>query len=126
MLKRVIVHPRQVFLDQYPAARRELDFDALELKQFLPGALVRTELGLLSVSDPLRRPQEIINGILAPLGSLSDKVKVRCASFTITKQHLHAALCLNCVSSLLATASSAFTPFGPPGGLPSRSFRGLK
>ncbi|CAN0231849.1 unnamed protein product, partial [Phaeothamnion confervicola] len=46
----------QVFIEEYPEVRRQLDYEALNLKRFEPGALVRCDGGLHLVSDPLRRP----------------------------------------------------------------------
>jgi hypothetical protein len=45
-----------VFIDQYPEAKKVLDFEALKLKPFLPGALVKLKSRnkLARVSDPLR------------------------------------------------------------------------
>lgn len=87
---RTDVHPEgylldrgfQVFIDQYPCVRAELDFKALSLQPFRPGALVHTLSksgggGSLSlVADPFRRPQDVVAGVLAPVGSLLDKAKV--------------------------------------------------
>lgn len=66
----------QVFIEEYPAVRRQLDFTKLGLKQFRPGALVWAENGLCTVADPFRRPQDILAGVVAPVGSLLDKVLV--------------------------------------------------
>lgn len=67
-----------VFIEEYPDVQRLLDYDALNLKPFLPGALVklqgRTNFG--RVADPLREPADIINSLLSPVGSLIDKAKV--------------------------------------------------
>jgi phytoene dehydrogenase-like protein len=67
-----------VFLDEYPEVRKVLDFEALKLKPFLPGALVKLKNrnGFARVADPLREPGDIFNSILAPVGSLIDKAKV--------------------------------------------------
>lgn len=66
----------QVFIEAYPAVKRQLNYKALDLQSFLPGALVRAEGGFHTVADPFRRPQDLIKGLLAPIGSLADKVKV--------------------------------------------------
>jgi hypothetical protein len=58
----------QVFIEAYPEARKQLDYKALNLKQFWPGALVRCDGGLHLVSDPLRRPQDIIKVLQSPVG----------------------------------------------------------
>ena len=67
-----------VFLDEYPEVRKVLDFEALKLKPFLPGALVKLKNrdSFARVADPLRLPADIFNSILAPVGSLIDKAKV--------------------------------------------------
>lgn len=71
---------RQVFIEQYPMARRELDYSDLRLAQFRPGAFVFTDGGLHLVADPFRRPQDLLQGLAAPVGSLLDKAKVTAAS----------------------------------------------
>ena len=84
------LHNLQVFIEAYPEARKQLDFKALNLKQFWPGALVRCDGGLHLVSDPFRRPQDIIKSLQSPVGvshltvctdSLSHRLKfgVMCA-----------------------------------------------
>ena len=67
-----------VFIEEYPAVKKLLDYDALELKKFLPGAFVKIEGrdALARVADPLRNPEDIFDSVLSPIGSLVDKVKV--------------------------------------------------
>ncbi len=67
-----------VFIEEYPEAKKLLDYDALKLKPFLPGALVKLKSrnNLARVADPLRVPADTLNAILAPVGSIIDKVKV--------------------------------------------------
>jgi phytoene dehydrogenase-like protein len=67
-----------VFIEKYPEANKLLDYDALKLKPFLPGALIKLKSRnkLARVADPLRQPSETINALLAPIGSLGDKVNV--------------------------------------------------
>ena len=43
----------------YPAARRWLDLDALRIREFDPGVLVRRATGLVPLSHPLRRPRSL-------------------------------------------------------------------
>mmetsp|Transcript_43576 Transcript_43576/g.100777 ORF Transcript_43576/g.100777 Transcript_43576/m.100777 type:complete len:486 (+) Transcript_43576:45-1502(+) len=66
----------QVFLTEYPEPRSVLDYDELKLRPFLPGALVQIGGVRHLVADPLRRPQDLIRGVVAPIGSLLDKVAV--------------------------------------------------
>lgn len=66
----------QVLLTAYPEARRALDYDALRLHAFFPGALVRRPDGFVRVADPFRRPLSAMRGALSPIGTLADKVRV--------------------------------------------------
>lgn len=66
----------QVLLDAYPEAARVLDYAALDLKPFLPGALVRFEGRFHEVSDPWRRPMAAVGSLGNPIGTLADKLKV--------------------------------------------------
>jgi len=53
-----------------------LDYGQLELRQFWPGALVRYGGQFHEVSDPFRRPQDLLESIVTPVGSFQDKVRV--------------------------------------------------
>mmetsp|Transcript_30240 Transcript_30240/g.96459 ORF Transcript_30240/g.96459 Transcript_30240/m.96459 type:complete len:522 (-) Transcript_30240:191-1756(-) len=66
----------QVFIEQYPESKAELDYSALGLKQFEPGAVVRREGGFYTVTDPFRRPVKSLGGVTAPVGTLVDKLLV--------------------------------------------------
>jgi len=66
----------QVLLTAYPEARRMLDYGALELRPFRPGALVRRRGAFHRVGDPLRRPQDALVTLRAGFGSLLDKLRV--------------------------------------------------
>ncbi len=66
----------QVLLTAYPSAERWLDYEALSLGRFSPGARVWVEGALHSVSDPTREPGELLATMRAPVGSLADKMKI--------------------------------------------------
>jgi phytoene dehydrogenase-like protein len=66
----------QVLLTAYPEARRLLDYDALDLRRFYPGALVRHGGKWHRVADPFRRPIDGLRGVFNPIGSLVDKLRV--------------------------------------------------
>jgi phytoene dehydrogenase-like protein len=66
----------QVLLTAYPQARAALDYEALDLRAFEPGAVVRLADGFVGVSDPLRRPTRALATLRAPVGSLGDKLRV--------------------------------------------------
>ena len=69
----------QVFLTSYPEAKEILDYQALDLKPFLPGALVRYGGQFYELTDPWRRPLSAIRSLFSPIGSIVDKLRV--ASF---------------------------------------------
>lgn len=66
----------QVLLTAYPAGRRWLDYDALDLRFFAPGAEVLTSGGWQRVADPRRRWSDVFASLAAEIGSLSDKLRV--------------------------------------------------
>jgi len=66
----------QVLLTAYPEARRLLDYDALDLRRFYPGALVRHGGKWHRVADPFRHPLDGIRGVFNPIGSLADKLRI--------------------------------------------------
>ena len=66
----------QTFLTSYPEAQRVLDYEALQLRCFEPGAMVRVNGRFHRFCDPWRRPQHAMAVALSAVGSLNDKVKV--------------------------------------------------
>jgi phytoene dehydrogenase-like protein len=66
----------QVHLTAYPEARRVLDHASLDLRPFVPGALVRVDGRMARVGDPLRRPQDALASLTAPIGTLADKARI--------------------------------------------------
>ncbi|CAL5071655.1 unnamed protein product [Urochloa decumbens] len=68
----------QIFLTAYPECRRVLDFPALRLRPFYPGALVFAGAGepFYLLSDPFRLPLRSLSAVLSPVGTLPDKVLV--------------------------------------------------
>ena len=66
----------QVLLTGYPEAQRWLDYSALRLHRFEPGALVRVGRRFHRFVDPWRRPKELLSAALSPVASLRDKIKI--------------------------------------------------
>lgn len=66
----------QVLLTAYPEAARVLDYDALELRAFEPGALVHLDGRFTKVADPFRRLGGLLPTLASPVGSLGDKVRI--------------------------------------------------
>lgn len=66
----------QVFFEAYPEARRFLDYRALRLHRFAPGAVVRLGGAFHKVADPSRRPITALASLTGPVGHLGDKLRV--------------------------------------------------
>lgn len=66
----------QVLLTAYPEAQELLDYKALDLKPFLPGAKILYQNGITEIMDPLRKPSRFLKTILSPAGSLGDKIQM--------------------------------------------------
>lgn len=69
-------HGFQVLLTAYPACQKWLDYDALRLRPFEPGALIRQRGKFRTLGDPWRRPGQAIATALNPVGSLADKLRI--------------------------------------------------
>ncbi len=66
----------QVLLTAYPEAQRWLDYDALDLCEFPPGAAVRVDGKWSRVADPRRRWSDLLASLTADIGSTADKLRV--------------------------------------------------
>lgn len=88
----------QVLLTGYPEATQALDYAALRLQPFHPGAIVRHAGGFHRISDPFRRPQDLLHTLSSPVGSLRDKLAV----LRLRRDALNGGLC--------ARAGGAATP----------------
>ncbi len=68
----------QIFLTSYPEAQKALDYNALDLKPFYAGALVRFEGAFHVVADPFRHLFDALGSLTPanPIGSPADKILV--------------------------------------------------
>ena len=66
----------QVLFTAFPEAMRYLDYELLDLRPFTSGAYVCKENRISYFSDPIRNPSEFLKGVFAPIGSLTDKMKL--------------------------------------------------
>jgi hypothetical protein len=69
-------HGFQVLLTAYPEAKRFLDYKALDLCKFSPGAFILDNHGISEIGDPLREPSTLFKTLLSPAGTLTDKLKM--------------------------------------------------
>jgi phytoene dehydrogenase-like protein len=62
----------QVFLDRYPDARAELDLEALDLRGFYAGSLVRYAGRSYRIADPWRDPVAGMRSLFTPVFAMTD------------------------------------------------------
>ncbi len=66
-------HGFQVLQTAYPEAKRLLDYGRLDLRPFAPGAIIRTNQRFVRMSDPWRRPQDLLATLSNGIGSWMDR-----------------------------------------------------
>lgn len=66
----------QVLFTAYPAVERHLDLDRVKLRRFDPGAMLVKHGKCYEIADPRREPEHILAGLLNPLISTGDKLRV--------------------------------------------------
>jgi len=75
----------QVLQTAYPEARRVLDYPALRLRPFEPGAIIRSQGRWIRMSDPWRRPGRAWETLTNGLGSLGDRWKLAQLRHRVTR-----------------------------------------
>jgi Flavin containing amine oxidoreductase len=65
----------QVYFTSYPVAGRHLDYEALDFRDFDPGAIVCRGPEKSVLSDPLRDPKALVSSLLSDAATLGDKVR---------------------------------------------------
>ncbi|RMB60902.1 FAD-dependent oxidoreductase [Dokdonia sinensis] len=76
----------QVLLDGYPKAKQYLDYDALQLQSFLPGAQIFKNGKSQTIGDPLRSLKLLLPTLKSSVGTFADKVKILKLNNTLQKQ----------------------------------------
>ncbi|MCC3154137.1 NAD(P)/FAD-dependent oxidoreductase [Hymenobacter sp. BT770] len=67
----------QVLLTNYPEARRMFDYQALNLRAFRSGAVIRMPDGQeTTLQNPLQRPLAAFSALKSPVGTLADKLRI--------------------------------------------------
>lgn len=75
-------HGFQVLNTAYPEAKKYLDFQALKLKNFEPGAVIFEGKEFYTITDPMRNPLKIVGMAFSKVGTFLDKVKM----FSLTQE----------------------------------------
>jgi len=66
----------QILLTAYPEARRLLNYDALNLRAFRSGAMIRQPEGFTEMNNPMQEPLTIFKALVASVGTLADKLRL--------------------------------------------------
>ena len=69
-------HGFQVLLTSYPAAKKYLDYRALDLQKLLPGATIFKHGKAQTIGDPLRNISLLFPTLRSSIGKFSDKLKI--------------------------------------------------
>jgi phytoene dehydrogenase-like protein len=77
----------QILLTEYPEAKKLLDYNALNLKTFRSGALIRLDNDFSVISDPFKEPAQVFRTLFSSVGSLGDKLKVLQLSNEVAKEN---------------------------------------
>ena len=72
----ILNHGFQVLQTAYPEAQRFLDYAALGLRAFAPGAVFRIGGRFHTAADPLRAPRYVIQTLAAPIGTWGDRLRM--------------------------------------------------
>ena len=66
----------QILLTAYPEAKKLLDYNRLDLRSFLPGAMILDENGSHKIGDPIREPMLLFKTLFSPVGNIGDKLRL--------------------------------------------------
>jgi protoporphyrinogen oxidase len=69
-------HGFQVLLTSYPAAKKYLNYKALDLQKLLPGATLFKNGKAQTIGDPLRSLSLLFPTLLSTVGTIADKIKI--------------------------------------------------
>lgn len=83
-------HGFQVLLTSYPAAKKYLDYKALEFQEFLPGATIFKNGNQQTIGDPLRKLTLLFPTLFSSIGNFSDKLKVLKLNTILKKKEISA------------------------------------
>lgn len=69
-------HGFQVLLTAYPAAKKYLNFKALDLQEFVPGASIFNNGNQKVIGDPMRDFSLLFSTLFSGIGTITDKLKI--------------------------------------------------
>ncbi len=83
-------HGFQVLLTSYPAAKKYLDYNKLELQNILPGATIFKNGKQQTIGDPLRSFSLLFPTLFSSIGTISDKLKIFKLNTLLKKKNINA------------------------------------
>jgi protoporphyrinogen oxidase len=81
-------HGFQVLLTAYPEAKKHLDFQELDLQEFLPGAAIFKNREQKIIGNPLKDKSLFFSTLFSGIGNFSDKFKVLKLNSILKKKSL--------------------------------------
>lgn len=102
-------HGFQVLLDGYPKAKEHLDYSALQLQEFLPGATIFSNQKSQTIGDPLRNMGLLFPTLTASVGTLSDKLKILKLNTYLKKKSINAIFETEATSTLAYLKAKGFS-----------------
>ena len=81
-------HGFQVLLTAYPTAKKYLDFKALSLQEFLPGAAIFKNGKQKIIGDPLRNLSLLLPTLFSGIGTVNDKLKILALNRRLKKKSI--------------------------------------
>jgi len=77
-------HGFQVLQTAYPEASAQLNYAALQLQPFAPGALIRTGGKFVEMSDPWRQPTKLFTTLFNGVGTFMDRLRLARLRWRVT------------------------------------------
>ena len=99
----------QVLLTAYPELKTQIDMSALDLKMFSSGALVMRDGRSSVVTDPFREPRRAAATVFAPVGTLTDKLRIAALRWRVMHRNAPKILTSEDVSTIQALRDLGFS-----------------
>lgn len=99
----------QVLLTAYPELKTQVDMSALDLKMFSSGAVVMRNGKASVVTDPFREPRRAVATVFAPIGSLTDKMRIAALRWRVMRSSEAKILSKPDISTVVALRTFGFS-----------------
>ena len=99
----------QVLLTAYPELKTQVDMSALDLKMFSSGAVVMRNGKASVVTDPFREPRRAVATVFAPIGSLTDKMRIAALRWRVMRSSEAKILSRPDISTVVALRAFGFS-----------------